>query len=47
MGSDTHAGLLLEEPIDRPQDAITIADLTGVGALDAALALAVLGELAQ
>ncbi|MFJ9967937.1 ornithine cyclodeaminase family protein [Streptomyces avermitilis] len=45
--SDTHAGLLLEEPIDRPQDAITIADLTGVGALDAALALAVLGELAQ
>lgn len=44
--SDTPAGLLLEKPVERPDGAITVADLTGVGALDAALASAVLGELA-
>ncbi|WP_307821776.1 hypothetical protein [Streptomyces coffeae] len=44
--SDTPVGLLLASPIDRPDGAITIADLTGVGALDAALATAVLRELA-
>ncbi|GAA3484725.1 ornithine cyclodeaminase family protein [Streptomyces yanii] len=44
--SDTPVGLLLERPVERPDDAITVADLTGVGALDAALASAVLAELA-
>ena len=39
------AGLLLRAPVDRPDTAITVADLTGVGALDAALASAVLGRL--
>lgn len=43
--ADTPAGLLLEAPPDRPDDAITVADLTGVGALDAALASAVLDRL--
>ncbi|MFI6583065.1 ornithine cyclodeaminase family protein [Embleya sp. NPDC050493] len=43
--ADIAAGLLLEEPVDRPDDAITIADLTGVGALDAAVASAVLARL--
>lgn len=42
---DTAAGLLLKAPADRPGGAITIPDLTGVGALDAALASAVLSEL--
>ncbi|MFD4658667.1 ornithine cyclodeaminase family protein [Kitasatospora sp. NPDC058444] len=42
--SDTPLGLLLERPIERPDGAITVADLTGVGALDAALASAVLRE---
>ncbi|MGW7368766.1 ornithine cyclodeaminase family protein [Streptomyces sp. NPDC054841] len=45
--SDTPIGLLLEKPVERPDDAITVADLTGVGALDAALASAVLRELTQ
>lgn len=43
--SDRPVGLLLEGPPDRPDEAITVADLTGVGALDAALASAVLREL--
>ncbi|MGW7002729.1 ornithine cyclodeaminase family protein [Streptomyces sp. NPDC054933] len=43
--SDIAAGLLLKAPVDRPDTAITVADLTGVGALDAALASAVLGRL--
>ncbi|WP_405958942.1 ornithine cyclodeaminase family protein [Streptomyces sp. NBC_00868] len=43
--SDTAAGLLLKTPFDRPDTAITVADLTGVGALDAALAAAVLNRL--
>ncbi|MFD9270483.1 ornithine cyclodeaminase family protein [Streptomyces goshikiensis] len=43
--SDTAAGLLLRTPLDRPDAAITVADLTGVGALDAALASAVLNRL--
>ncbi|MFE4518467.1 hypothetical protein ACFRMQ_30290 [Kitasatospora sp. NPDC056783] len=43
---DTPFGLLLEGPVDRPDGAITVADLTGVGAVDAALASAVLRELA-
>ncbi|GGU74620.1 cyclodeaminase [Streptomyces albospinus] len=43
--SDTPVGLLLEKPVERPDDAITLADLTGVGALDAALASAVLRAL--
>ncbi|MFE7781004.1 ornithine cyclodeaminase family protein [Streptomyces nigrescens] len=42
---DIAAGLLLRAPVDRPDTAITVADLTGVGALDAALASAVLGRL--
>ncbi|MGP8296454.1 ornithine cyclodeaminase family protein [Streptomyces inhibens] len=42
---DIAAGLLLKAPVDRPDTAITVADLTGVGALDAALASAVLGQL--
>lgn len=42
---DIAAGLLLKAPVDRPATAITVADLTGVGALDAALASAVLGRL--
>ncbi|MEV5535834.1 hypothetical protein AB0L13_03170 [Saccharopolyspora shandongensis] len=33
--SDTPVGLLLDRPIERPDGAITVADLTGVGALDA------------
>ncbi|RFS84306.1 ornithine cyclodeaminase family protein [Actinomadura spongiicola] len=45
--SDTPVGLLLERPVERPDGAITVADLTGVGALDAALAAAVLRELAS
>ncbi|MFF8772120.1 ornithine cyclodeaminase family protein [Kitasatospora sp. NPDC015120] len=44
--SDTPVGLLLERPVERPDGAITVADLTGVGALDAALASAVLRALA-
>ncbi|AWS43891.1 ornithine cyclodeaminase family protein [Streptosporangium sp. 'caverna'] len=44
---DTPVGLLLEKPIERPDDAITVADLTGVGALDAAVASAVLRELTR
>ncbi|GAB1818748.1 ornithine cyclodeaminase family protein [Herbidospora sp. RD11066] len=44
---DTPVGLLLETPVERPADAITVADLTGVGALDAALASAVLRELSE
>ncbi|MEV3927599.1 ornithine cyclodeaminase family protein [Actinomadura coerulea] len=44
--SDTPLGLLLESPVERPDGAITVADLTGVGALDAALASAVLRKLA-
>ncbi|GAA3063935.1 ornithine cyclodeaminase [Streptomyces goshikiensis] len=43
--SDTAAGELLKGPVDRPEAAITLADLTGVGALDAALASAVLDQL--
>ncbi|MFF4580179.1 ornithine cyclodeaminase family protein [Streptomyces sp. NPDC001389] len=42
---DIAAGLLLKAPVDRPETAITVADLTGVGALDAALASAVLHRL--
>ncbi|MCX5345371.1 ornithine cyclodeaminase family protein [Streptomyces atratus] len=42
---DIAAGLLLKTPVDRPDTAITVADLTGVGALDAALASAVLDQL--
>ncbi|MEU8921471.1 hypothetical protein AB0D10_11140 [Kitasatospora sp. NPDC048545] len=42
---DIEAGLLLKTPVDRPDTAITVADLTGVGALDAALASAVLERL--
>ncbi|MEV4249978.1 hypothetical protein AB0J63_42035 [Streptosporangium canum] len=45
--SDTPAGLLLDTPVERPNGAITVADLTGVGAVDAALASAVLRELAR
>ncbi|MFG2563043.1 ornithine cyclodeaminase family protein [Streptomyces sp. NPDC048496] len=45
--SDTPVGLLLEKPVEQPEGAITVADLTGVGALDAALASAVLRELAS
>ncbi|MFF4603623.1 ornithine cyclodeaminase family protein [Streptomyces sp. NPDC001339] len=43
--SDIPAGLLLKASVDRPDTAITAADLTGIGALDAALASAVLGRL--
>ncbi|GHJ36620.1 ornithine cyclodeaminase family protein [Streptomyces sp. TS71-3] len=43
--SDTPAGLLLKTPLARPPAAITVADLTGVGAVDAALASAVLNLL--
>jgi ornithine cyclodeaminase len=45
--SDTPIGLILEKPTARPDGAITDADLTGVGALDAALASAVLRQLAR
>lgn len=38
---------MLEKPVERPDDAITVADLTGVGALDAAVASAVLRELTR
>ncbi|MFC9228524.1 ornithine cyclodeaminase family protein [Streptomyces decoyicus] len=44
---DIAAGLLLKAPVDRPDTAITVADLTGVGALDAALASAVLSRLRE
>ncbi|MER5417991.1 ornithine cyclodeaminase family protein, partial [Streptomyces virginiae] len=44
--SDLPLGLLLESPMPRQNGAITVADLTGVGALDAALASAVLREAA-
>ncbi|MFD6182926.1 ornithine cyclodeaminase family protein [Streptomyces goshikiensis] len=43
--SDIEAGQLLTTPPDRPESAITVADLTGVGALDAALASAILDQL--
>ncbi|WP_435602219.1 ornithine cyclodeaminase family protein [Streptomyces sp. bgisy130] len=43
--ADTPVGLLLEAPWERPDGAVTVADLTGVGALDAALASAVLREI--
>ncbi|MCX4870986.1 ornithine cyclodeaminase family protein [Streptomyces sp. NBC_00257] len=43
---DTPVGLLLDRPVERTDGAITVADLTGLGALDAALASAVLRELA-
>jgi ornithine cyclodeaminase len=43
--SDTPAGTTLTTPVSRSATAITIADLTGVGALDAALASALTGEL--
>lgn len=43
--SDIAVGQLLKTPVERPDSAITVADLTGVGALDAALASAVLGRL--
>lgn len=45
QNSDVAAGELLKGPVDRPEAAITVADLTGVGALDAALASAVLDQL--
>ncbi|TXC94782.1 ornithine cyclodeaminase family protein [Streptomyces sp. ISID311] len=45
--SDLPAGLLLDGPVARPDEAVTVADLTGVGALDAAVASAVLRELAR
>ncbi|TVZ90389.1 ornithine cyclodeaminase family protein [Streptomyces sp. BK340] len=44
---DTPVGLLLEKHVERPDDAITVADLTGVGAVDAVLASSVLRELGQ
>ncbi|MEV3927438.1 ornithine cyclodeaminase family protein [Actinomadura coerulea] len=44
--SDAPVGILLERTIERPDSAITVADLTGVGALDAALASAILRKLA-
>ncbi|MFD9737729.1 ornithine cyclodeaminase family protein [Umezawaea sp. NPDC059074] len=40
--ADTPIGLLLDGTLTRSESAITVADLTGVGALDAALASAVL-----
>jgi ornithine cyclodeaminase len=43
--ADIPVGVLLERPAERPDDAITVADLTGVGALDAALGSVVLREL--
>ncbi|MEV5204323.1 MULTISPECIES: ornithine cyclodeaminase family protein [unclassified Streptomyces] len=43
---DTPVGPLLDKPVERPDGAITVADLTGVGALDAALASAVVRQLA-
>ncbi|MFD7499043.1 ornithine cyclodeaminase family protein [Streptomyces sp. NPDC059832] len=43
---DTPVGLLLDRPVERPEGAIKVADFTGLGALDAALASAVLRELA-
>lgn len=45
--SDLPAGLLLNGPFARPDEAVTVADLTGVGALDAAVASAVLRELTR
>lgn len=45
QNADTAAGLLLKGPVNRPDTAVTVADLTGVGALDAALASAVLNQL--
>ncbi|MFI1869757.1 ornithine cyclodeaminase family protein [Streptomyces jumonjinensis] len=44
---DVPAGLLLSGSVERPDGAVTVADLTGVGALDAALASAVLDELTR
>ncbi|MEV0986873.1 ornithine cyclodeaminase family protein [Streptomyces sp. NPDC049949] len=43
--SDVPVGRLLKTPPDRLETAITVADLTGVGALDAALASAILHRL--
>ncbi|MCX4721864.1 ornithine cyclodeaminase family protein [Streptomyces virginiae] len=43
--ADIAVGELLKGSVNRPEAAITIADLTGVGALDAALASAVLEQL--
>ncbi len=43
--SDIPVGRLFKTPPDRPETAITVADLTGVGALDAALASAILHHL--
>ncbi|MER6778132.1 MULTISPECIES: ornithine cyclodeaminase family protein [unclassified Streptomyces] len=45
--SDVPVGRLLKTPPDRRETAITVADLTGVGALDAALASAILHHLPQ
>ncbi|MGW3009246.1 ornithine cyclodeaminase family protein [Streptomyces sp. NPDC001219] len=45
--ADTPLGLLIEKPSERPDEAVTLADLTGVGALDAALAAAVLREVTR
>ncbi|MFF8430610.1 hypothetical protein ACF07Y_36815 [Streptomyces sp. NPDC016566] len=44
---DTPVGLLLEKHVERTDDAITVADLTGVGAVDAALASQILHEMGQ
>jgi ornithine cyclodeaminase/alanine dehydrogenase-like protein (mu-crystallin family) len=45
---DTPLGHLLEfPPQHRPNDAITVADLTGVGAIDAVLASAILSKIVQ
>jgi ornithine cyclodeaminase/alanine dehydrogenase-like protein (mu-crystallin family) len=43
--SDLAAGTLLTTPVDRSATAITVADLTGVGALDAAVASALTHRL--
>lgn len=43
--ADVPLGALLLTPPDRTDTAVTIADLTGVGALDAAVASAVVREL--
>lgn len=43
--SDTAIGTILRNPISRPPSAITVADLTGVGALDAAVASRLAREL--
>ncbi|MEU1539049.1 hypothetical protein ABZ461_13160 [Actinacidiphila glaucinigra] len=44
-GADVPLGTLLLAPPERTATAVTIADLTGVGALDAAVASAVVREL--